>query len=65
MFTPTLTDLERDALKLLIKFGWNQGIGLADYQAARRLVIKALELADDRPVDVEKRKAELNAFISR
>lgn len=61
--TPTLTKLERDALKLLIKFAWNQH-GTLDYVAARQLVIKALELDDSRPVNIEKRKAALNAFCA-
>jgi hypothetical protein len=64
MLIPTLTDLERNALKLLIKFAWGGTAG-GDYEAARRLVVKALELTDDRPLDVEKRKAELNAFLHR
>jgi hypothetical protein len=59
--TPTLTKLERDALKLLIKFAWGQH-GATSYHDARQLVIKALELDDSRPVDIEKRKAALNTF---
>jgi len=61
--TPTFTKLERDALKLLIKFAWSQH-GAYEFEAARRLVIKALELDDSRPVDIAERKAVLNAFCA-
>jgi hypothetical protein len=61
--TPTFTKLERQALKLLIKLAWQRDAA-ADWQAARALVIKALELDDERPVDVERRKETLNAFLA-
>ena len=57
-----LTDLETRALKLLIQFAWGRASG-KDYWAARELVIKTLNLTDDRPLDVQKRKDELNAFL--
>lgn len=55
------TDLEKSALRHLIRFAWSQH-GREDYEGARRLVIDALELDDSRPVDREKRAAALNAF---
>lgn len=60
--TPTLTRVERRALRLLIKFAWGNPDGV-DYHNARRLVIETLELADDRPLDVKRRRADLNAFL--
>lgn len=61
--TPTFTKLERQALKLLIKFAWGTEF-LADHIAARKLVVKALELDDERPVDVQARKDALNGFLA-
>ena len=55
-----LTDLEREALKLLINsHGELIPVALADLCHK-----KALELNDDRPVDVQRRKAELNDFLN-
>lgn len=61
--TPSFTKLERQALKLLIKFAYHQDSS-SDWKKARELIIKSLELDDDRPVDVQRRKDALNAFLA-
>jgi hypothetical protein len=57
-----LSDFETTLLKLVIKFSWGNQT-MKDYNDARQLAIKTLGLSDERPLDMQKRKDALNAFL--
>jgi hypothetical protein len=62
-----VTDIEKNLLKMVIQFAWDvhrpggHGKLCGD---ARKIVIEMLGLTDERPLDTQKRKDALNAFLN-
>ena len=54
---------QREMLKLLIRFAWGSSTE-KDRLRAQRIIVGALGLCDEQPLDAERRKSDLDEFLN-